>query len=145
MQACERHRISTIGLNPLAWLLRNQRWCNDRAVMPESRHLAIQSVSGRTGFVADVQLPVTIRQLADRLLNSRRRAIELANIPNLPVAPAIGNRQCMLLLGCVQPDECFAIFFMVRPPCMRLGSVRPSNPRNLYCTKGWTTDLAADG
>jgi hypothetical protein len=28
---------------------------------------------------------------------------------------------------------------------MRLGSVRPSNPRNLYCTKGWTTDLAADG
>jgi hypothetical protein len=35
----------------------------------------------------------------------------------------------VLLLGEIKSHKDFAMFRMVRPPCMRLGSVRPSNPR----------------
>jgi hypothetical protein len=34
-------------------------------------------------------------------------------------------------------------FPMVRPPCMRLGSACPSNPRS-YCTKGRATGSARE-
>ena len=47
------------------------------------------------------------------------------------IAARIGYRQCVLVLRRVNPDKRFGILFMVRPPRMRLGSVRPSNPRTL--------------
>src|ERR1700680_3729924 len=40
------------------------------------------------------------------------------------------------------PTNASLYFFMVRPPCLRLGSVHPSNPRLYYCTKGRAAGLS---
>ena len=53
-----------------------------------------------------------------------------------PVAAAIGYRYRVLRLRYVKRDKSFAILPMVRPPCMRLGSASPSNPRFSIAQKG---------
>jgi hypothetical protein len=77
--------------------------------VPERLDLSVKPVSGGTCFLANVRLCVTLGQLADHLLDGRRRAIDFAEIPNLAVTATLRNRQRMLLLRRVEPDKCFAI------------------------------------
>jgi hypothetical protein len=115
---------------------------DNRAVVTQSLNLAVQPVPRRTGFVADMQRRITLRQLADQLLDCRRRAVDLAKIPDLTVAPGIGDRHRMLLLRRVKSDKRFTIS-LHGPPSVheaRLGP--PEQPSYLYCTKGRTTDLS---
>ena len=49
--------------------------------------------------------------------NRRRCAIDLAEIPYLPITTGIGNGNCVLLLCRINPDENFAILF--GPPLVR--------------------------
>jgi hypothetical protein len=105
----KRHRVTSVGFDPLARLLRDQRWRDDSAVMTQGPHLAVQSLSCRTGFVADVQPVVAIRQLADHFLDRRRRAVDLTKISDLTFAADIGDGHSVLLFHRVNPDECFTI------------------------------------
>src|SRR5215471_877892 len=88
-------------------------------------------------------------QLADHSSDRRRRAVDLAQIPDFTLSAGIGDRHRMLVLRRINPDKRFVILlhgphtaswsaycFMVRPPCMRLDSVHPSNPRNSTARQG---------
>jgi hypothetical protein len=58
-------------------------------------------------------------------------------ISNFTLTAQIGYRQCVLVLRRVSiPTNASVYCSMVRPPCMRLGSVRPSNPRTLLRVQG---------
>jgi hypothetical protein len=138
MQPRKRDRVTPIGLHPFARLLRNQRWRNDRTVVAESLDLAVQPVSGRAGFVADVQLCVAPCQLADHLLNRCRRTVDLTNYRTSPSRPPSAMATACFFFAVSIPTNASLYSFMVRRPCMRLGSVCPGNPRNLYWTKGRT-------
>ena len=64
----EGNGISTVGLDPLARLPRDQRGRDDGAGMSEGGDQAMQAVAGRTGLVAEVQRWC----FAARRLTSRR-------------------------------------------------------------------------
>src|SRR5579864_7230860 len=98
VQPRKRDRVTAIGLHPIAWLLRNERGCDDRTIVPERLDLSVKPVSGGTCFVANVQLCVALGQLADHLLDGRRRTIDLAEIPNLATTATLRDRQRMLPL-----------------------------------------------
>jgi len=88
-----------------------------------------------------MQRRVMLRRFADQLLDRRRRAVDLAKIPDLTVAPDIGDRHRVLLLRRVKSDEGFAIL-LHGPPAVheaRLGP--PEQPSYLY-TKVRATDLS---
>src|SRR5512144_3076477 len=141
-QPRKRHCVTPVGLDPLAGLAWDQRGRDNRAVMTQSLNLAVQPVPRWTSFVADMQRRITLRQLADQLLDRRRRAVDLAKLPDLTVAPDIGDRYRVLLLRRVKSDEGFAIL-LHGPPSVhetRLGP--PEHPSYLYCTRRRTTDLS---
>jgi hypothetical protein len=54
-----------------------------------------------------------------------------AEKPDLPCPAAFGDRDRMLDLGNIERHKSFAILAHGPPSVMRLGSVRPSNPRSL--------------
>jgi len=129
-------RVAPVGLDPIAWLAWDQGRRHDRAVVTQSLDLAVQPVPGRTGFIANVQLCIARRKLAEHLCHRRRRAVDLTEISDLPVAPAIGDRHRMLVLRRVKANKSFAIL-LHGPPSVheaRLGP--PEQPSLLYCTKG---------
>src|SRR5579872_6464882 len=92
--------------------------------MAERLDLAVQSIACRPGFVADVQLRVTVCQLAENLLHRQRQAVDLAEVPNLAIAAAIGDGDGVLLLRCVEPDKCFAIL-LHGPPSVHEARLGP--------------------
>ena len=63
----QRNRIPMVHLDPLTRSFRDQRRSNHHAVMPERLHLAINPISGRARFKANMQLVVPGRQSPDRL------------------------------------------------------------------------------
>ena len=110
--------------------------------MPEGCDLAIQPVASRSRLIAEVQFAIATAQLADQPLNRTRRVRHLAEKPYLTSTPAIGNRNRVLGLRDIERDKGFAILPMARPPCTRLGSAYPSNPRLLFCTNGLAVGLS---
>jgi hypothetical protein len=63
MQPCQANGIAAVGLDPVAWAFRNERWSDNLAVMAEPNDLAIEPVSGRTSLVAEVERRSSLRQL----------------------------------------------------------------------------------
>jgi hypothetical protein len=141
MQPRQRRRIPPVGLDPLSWPLRDQRWSDHQAGMPQSLDLPIQPVPGRPRLIAEMQLTIPAGLLADQPLHRRRRARYIAEKAHLAAAPAIGNRHRMLRLRRVERDKGFAILSMVRPPCMRRRLGQPEQPSLLFCTKGRAAGL----
>ena len=136
MQTRQRNRIPTVRLDPLARSLRDQRRSDPHAVMAERPHLAIEPISRRPGFEAHVQPVVSSRQSLDRLLNRRRAVLDVAEKPDFSPPPSFCDRHCVFLFGDIESNKSFAILSHGPPSCMRLGSVRPSNPRFLPARKG---------
>ena len=52
VQLRQHHRVSAIGLDPIAGFHRNRRGRHDRAFMAKICDLPMQPVTARTGFVA---------------------------------------------------------------------------------------------
>jgi len=143
VQARQRDRVAPVRLDPLAGPLRDQGRRDHHAVVAERLDLAIKPVSRRPGFEADVQLLVSVRQSLDRPLDRQRSVFDIAEKSDFAGPPAFRNRHGVLRLGDIKSHKEFAMLPMVRPPCMRLGSVRPGNPRS-YCTKGRATGSARE-
>src|ERR1700730_6644428 len=55
MQLRQHQSVTAIGLDPVARLHRNQRWCHHDAVVPQPGQQTVKSISARTGFVAEVE------------------------------------------------------------------------------------------
>jgi hypothetical protein len=109
MQTRQSDRIPTVGLDPLARSFRDQRRSNHHAVMPERLHLAIEPVSRRPGFEADMQPGVSVSQSFDRPLDRRRIVLDIAHKPDLPGSATLRDRHGVLLLGDIESHENFAI------------------------------------
>lgn len=52
MKSSELGRVATIGLDPVAGALRNQRWRNHRAIVAVLSQLAIEALAHRPGLKA---------------------------------------------------------------------------------------------
>src|SRR5207245_10186493 len=114
-QPCQAHRITPVGLDPFAGLLRDRGGRDDGAVVTQTSNLAVQPVPRRTRFVTEMQLLVAARQLSDHPLDRQRRTVDLAEIPDLTLATDIGDRYRRLLLRRVKCGECFAILLPGTP------------------------------
>ena len=136
MQPRQRHRVAPVRLDPLARPFRDQRRSDHQAIVAERLHLAIKPVSRRPGFEADMQQVVPVRQSLDRLLEGLFSTSPRNRTS--PCRPPSAIATACFFLATSKETKASLCFPMVRPPCMRLGSVRPSNPRST-CTKGRAT------
>jgi hypothetical protein len=107
-QLRQRHGIAAVGLDAVARLPRDQGRSDDGAGMAELDDEAVQPVTGRPGLVAEGQLPELARQLGHHLAHALGRGVDLAQVPDLAVAPGLGDRDRVPLLGDIDPDESLA-------------------------------------
>ena len=99
--------------------------------MAKRNKLAVEPISSRAGFVAEVQPRMLARELADEPLHGSRGRVNLTDIPHLAAASALCNCDCMLGLRGIDTDVNHAIL-VHGPPSFAWGSARhPSNPRLL--------------
>jgi hypothetical protein len=76
MAACQLQSVQTVRLDPLAWLLRNKSWRNNRALNSQLSQLPVEYEARRAGFVTGPQLVDRSKlpdQLPDRLFAVRDR------------------------------------------------------------------------
>jgi hypothetical protein len=99
MQLSQVDCVSTIGLDPISRLSRNQRRGHDYAIVPGERQLTLNSVAARAGLVTEQKLPPAARQLHHKRFQSRRRVRDLAVLPNV-LAPA-----CLSKCDCDRLDR----------------------------------------
>ena len=127
VQTRQRDRIAPVRLDPLARSFRDQRRSDHQAIVAERPYLAIKPVSRRPGFEADMQQVVPVRQSLDRLLEGLFSTSPRNRTS--PCRPPSAIATACFFLATSKETKASLCFPMVRPPCMRLGSVRPSNPR----------------
>jgi hypothetical protein len=108
-QPCQRDGIPAIGLDAIAGAGGHERGGDHVAGMAESTDLPIQSVSGRTGLIAEVPSLVFALQLAHEALDGGWRGIDLAEIAHLAIPTALGERDSVLGLCSVDADIHHAI------------------------------------
>ena len=80
-------------------------------------------------LVAEMQLPMPLREPRHHPAHRDWIAVDLAEIPDLARSPILGNRHRIPGLRNVQPNENFAILFHGSSPALRIGSPHASNPR----------------
>jgi hypothetical protein len=69
--ACQLQSVQPVRLDPLAWLLRNKSWRNNRALDSQLSQLPVEYEARRAGFIAGPQLlngTKLLDQLPDRFL-----------------------------------------------------------------------------
>jgi hypothetical protein len=135
-QPRQADRIAPVRLDALTRTFRDQRGRNDIAAVAELDELAVKPVTGRAGLVAEMQARMLSLQLAHEALDRRRRRLDLAEIPDLSIPSAFGDRNCVLGFRHIDTDVKNVIFchgpsFL----CLGLGSALPSNPRLLTAAK----------
>src|SRR6202035_5685296 len=101
--ASKRHAI---GLDPVARLHRNQRWCHHDAVVPQPGQQTVKSISTRTGFVAEVEATPMLAKPSNHFAQDVGAVLEYANLSYLPTAAALGNRHANRRLVHIQSDVC---------------------------------------
>ena len=77
VQFGEIDRIPPVGLDPLAWLSRDQRWCDDGAFVSRSGELPLDAVATWSGFITEPQFSSRRRQLDNQRLQGSRRIGDL--------------------------------------------------------------------
>jgi len=102
MQPRQCDRIPPVGLNPLARSFRNQRRSDHYAAMPERLRLAIDSVSRRPSFEADMQPVVSVSQSFDRPLDRQGAVLNIAHKSNFPGSATLRDRHGVRLLGDIE-------------------------------------------
>ena len=135
-QPRQRHRIAPVGLDPLAGLLRDQRWSHDSAVVTERLGPADTARTRSAPLRSRHAASVAAAQLAD---HRSTVAGELSISPRYRTSPsrppsAIANR--VLRLRRIKPDKSFAILRHGPPSVHEARLGQPEQPSYLYCTKG---------
>jgi len=88
----QAHRIAAVRLHAIARLLRNERRCNNNAVVAKAHDLPIQPISCRPSLVAKRQPPMAAGKLPYQLRCRRRAVLDLANKPDFTPPTAFRNR-----------------------------------------------------
>ena len=136
MKTRQRNRIPTVRLDPLTRSFRDQRRSNHHAVVPERLHLAIEPVSRRPGFEADMQPVVSVSQSPDRSLDRQRAVLDVAEKPDFSRPPPFRDRDGVLLLGDVESHEDFDILSHGPPSVHEARLGMPEQPSFLPARKG---------
>ena len=71
-------RVPPVGLDPLAWLSRDQRWRDDGAFVSRSSELSLNAVTTWSRFITEPQLSSRRSQLHGQRLQGSRRIGDLA-------------------------------------------------------------------
>src|SRR5579885_271730 len=110
MQPCQAHSVATVRFYPLAGSSGNKRGSHNSAVVTKPDNLAVQIVSGRTGFVAKVEsASSSFCQLHNHRRHRARVRPNVAQKPNLSATLAISNSHRNLQFRCIKTDENLAI------------------------------------
>jgi hypothetical protein len=110
------HRIAPIGLDPIAWFLRDQRGSHHHDLVAESLDQSVETVSRRPCLVAERQTLILRRKLGHELAHRCLRRRQLPDIAHLAATAAFGNGHGVAQLGRINPDESFAMM----PPRLAL-------------------------
>lgn len=73
--------------------------------MTEFNELAVESIAGRTSFVAKMQSVVTLLQLGHKPADTFRVSSDLTDVANLALSTLFGNRHGVAGLGNIQSNE----------------------------------------
>jgi len=84
-------RVAAVGLDPVAGAFWDQRGRDHDAIAPERGELPIQTITCRTGFVAEDQPPVPLPQLRNQAFDRLRRAVDVAEESDLAIATRLGQ------------------------------------------------------
>src|ERR1700731_323822 len=116
MQPRQRHRIAPVGLDPLSWPLRDQRRSDHQAGVPASPDRPASLRISRSTVPGELDISPRKRTSPPRPPSAIATACFIFDTSNATKASLYSP--------------------MVRPPCMRLGSASPSNPRFSFARKG---------
>jgi hypothetical protein len=129
MQTRQRNRVAPVRFDPLARSFRDQGRSDNHALVAESLNPAIKPISRRPSFKADMQPLLSFRQSFDRSLDGQRTVLDIAQEPDFSARPPSAIATACFVLTTSKAIKTSLCFPMVRPPCIRLGSACPSNPR----------------
>jgi hypothetical protein len=99
MQARQRDRVALVCLDALSRPFRDQSRSDHHAIVAERLYLAVEPVSCRPGFKAEVQPVVSVRQSLDRPLNRQRAVFDITKKSDFAGSAAFRDRHSVLLLG----------------------------------------------
>ena len=95
-QPRQADRIAPVRLDALTRTFGDQRGRNDIAALTELDDLAVEPIAGRPDLIAEMQARMLFLQLAHEALDRRRPRLDLAEIPDLPIAATLGKRNGVL-------------------------------------------------
>jgi hypothetical protein len=128
-------RIPPVGLDPLAWLSRDQRWRDDGAFVSRSAELSLNAVTARPGFVTEPQISSRRSQLHGQRLQGSRRIGDLPVLAHFSPQARCGQRHRYRILVHVKPDICDRLRHDPSPMHeARYRTIR-HNPRSLHTVR----------
>jgi hypothetical protein len=84
--------------------------------MAKRQNVATQAISGRSSFVAEMQLVIPVGQLANQLGNRMRLVLAVAEIAHPAIPARFSNSHRAVRLGRINPDENLVAFLHGLPP-----------------------------
>ena len=102
-------RVAPIGLHPIARLLRDQRWRHHHTLVAEGLDQPMQPIARRPRLIAERQSPMLRCKLLHQLARRRLRVLDLAEIPDFAVPPALRNGHRIAQLRCIDTHKNFVI------------------------------------
>ena len=115
-------RIPPVGLDPLAWLSRDQRWRDDGAFVSRFGELSLNAVTAWSGFITEPQFSSRRSQLHGQRLQGGRRVGDLPMLAHFSPQARFGQRNRYRILVHVKADICDRLRHDPSPLCMRLGT-----------------------
>ena len=109
MEPGQGNGVPSVILDSLAWFARGKRGRADAASEPESRQLALYVVTARSSFVDELYGSMLLLDAASNLGDSRRRVLDIAEMPNLAEATGVGDSNGYCRLVYVQPNKCIDV------------------------------------
>jgi hypothetical protein len=120
----QHDRVTPVGLDPVAWLHRNERRRHHHAFMTKGDQLTIKAISARPSFVTEGQGTSALRQALNQFLDVIGVVEKIAEFADLTAPNALCNRDGDRRLMDIQSNE-NNIIHQARPPCLRLGAGQP--------------------
>jgi len=124
MQRRRHHRITTVGLHPVARRHRDQGRCHHDAILPHPDRPAMPPVAAGTCFMAEMQTRSASRQRLNPLTDRVGPVRHHSKVAPLTTAPALRCCGCDRRPVDIQPDEP-AVLHRVSPAFWRRGTRQP--------------------
>jgi hypothetical protein len=104
VQLGQHQGVPAICLDPVARLHRDQRRRHHDAVVPATGEQTVKPISARTGFVAEAEATATLADPSRHPAQDVGAVLEHSDLPDLPVAAALGHGHANRRLVHVQSD-----------------------------------------